>query len=120
VSEPSVVVSAHNPAEAATAKTIYILYLVGLIVGVTSIIGVIMAYVNRADAPEWVQTHYRMQIRTFWIGMLYGVISMVTMMIFVGFLLALLTVIWWIVRCAKGLKLLGQGMAYDNPATWLW
>jgi len=120
VSESSLVVSANNPSEAGTAKTVYILYLVGLVVGVTSIVGVVMAYVNRDSAPEWVQTHYRVQIRTFWIGVLYGVISMVTMMIVVGFLLGLFTLIWWIVRCAKGLKLLGQGAAYENPATWLW
>jgi uncharacterized membrane protein len=120
VSESSVVVSANSPAEAGTAKTIYILYLVGLVVGVTTIVGVVMAYVNREGASEWVQTHYRMQIRTFWIGVLYGVISMVTMMIVVGFFLGLFTLIWWIVRSAKGLKLLGQGAAYENPATWLW
>jgi uncharacterized membrane protein len=119
VSESSVVVSA-SPAEAGTAKTVYILYLVGLVVGVTTIVGVVMAYVNREGAPEWVQTHYRMQIRTFWIGVLYGVISMVTMMVVVGFFFGLFTLIWWIVRSAKGLKLLGQGAAYENPATWLW
>jgi uncharacterized membrane protein len=120
LSESSAVVTVHNPAEAGTAKIVYILYLVGLVVGITTIVGVVMAYVNRSDAPEWVQTHYRMQIRTFWIGVLYGVISMVTMMIVVGFLLALFTLIWWIVRCAKGLKLLSDGAAYENPATWLW
>jgi hypothetical protein len=36
-----------NPAEGETAKLIYILYLVSLIVGITAIVGVIMAYVNR-------------------------------------------------------------------------
>jgi len=75
---------------------------------------------NRGCAPEWVQTHYGMQIRTFWIEVLYGRISMVTMMIVVGFLFGLFTLIRWIVRCAKGLKLLSQGEAYENPATWLW
>jgi uncharacterized membrane protein len=120
VSESSGIVSAHNPAEAGTAKVIYILYLFGLVVGITPIVGLIMAYVNRPDASDWVQTHYRMQIRTFWIGLLYGVVSMVTMMIGIGFLLGLFTLIWWIVRCAKGLKLLGQGLAYEDSATWLW
>src|SRR4051794_34155120 len=59
-----------NPAEGDTAKLIYILYLASLIVGVTAIVGLIMAYVNRGGAPEWVETHYRLQIRTFWIGLL--------------------------------------------------
>jgi uncharacterized membrane protein len=74
-----------DPAEASTAQIVYALYLVGLVVGITPIVGVIMAYVNRAEAPEWVQTHYRLQIRTFWIGLLYGLIGGLTCMIIVGF-----------------------------------
>jgi len=114
------VITTNDPAEAATAKTIYILYLVGLVVGVTSIIGVIMAYVNRSDAPAWVQSHYQLQIRTFWIGVLYGVISFLTTFIIIGFFLGLFTLIWWIVRCARGLKAASVGASYQNPTTWLW
>ena len=120
MSQPNQFVGVANPAEAGTAKIIYILYLVGLIVGITPIIGLIMAYVNRSEAPAWVQSHYQLQIRTFWIGVLYGVISAVTSMIFIGFFLALFTLVWWIVRCAKGLKAASNGMAYDNPTSWLW
>ncbi len=109
-----------NPAEGDSARIIYVLYLVSLIVGVTSIIGVIMAYVYRADAPQWVQSHYRFQIRTFWIGLLYAFLSLLTVIIIVGLFFAVFTFIWWIVRSAKGLKLLGEGAPYENPATWLW
>ena len=109
-----------NPAEGDTAKLIYILYLASLIVGITGIVGVIMAYVNRGGAPEWVATHYRFQIRTFWIGLLYGLISLITVFILIGFLFALFTLVWWIVRCAKGLQQQSRGEPYDKPATWLW
>ncbi len=107
-------------AAARMATIVYILYLVGLAVGITTLVGVVIAYVNRADAPEWVQTHYQFQIRTFWIGMLYGVISVLTMLIIVGWLLALFTVVWLIVRCAKGMKQIANGAAYPNATTWLW
>src|SRR5207302_1151059 len=107
-------IARYDPAEGGTAQIVYILYLVGLVVGLTGIIGVIMAYVNRGDAPEWLRTHYRFQIRTFWIGLLYGVISILTLIIIVGFFFALFTFIWWIVRCVKGLKLLSQGTPYDK------
>lgn len=110
----------YDPGEGDTAKLVYILYLASLIVGVTAIIGVIVAYVNRSDAPAWVQTHYRLQIRTFWIGILYGVISFITAFVLIGFLFALFTLVWWIVRCAKGLQQQSRGEPYDNPATWLW
>jgi uncharacterized membrane protein len=109
-----------DPGEGDTAKLVYILYLASLIVGITAIIGVIVAYVNRGDAPDWVQTHYRFQIRTFWIGVLYGLISLITVFILIGFLFALFTLVWWIVRCAKGLQRQSRGEAYDNPTTWLW
>ena len=109
-----------DPVEGETAKVVYILYLVSLVVGLTSIVGVIMAYVNRADAPDWVGTHYRFQIRTFWIGLLYGALSLLTALIVIGIFFGLFTFVWWIVRCAKGLQQLGRGEAYDRPATWLW
>jgi uncharacterized membrane protein len=111
--------SGHDSAEGDTARIVYILYLVSLIAGVTCIIGVIVAYVYRADAPEWVRTHYRFQIRTFWIGLLYGFLSLLTAII-VGLLFGVFTFVWWIVRSVKGLKLLAQGAAYENSATWLW
>jgi uncharacterized membrane protein len=110
----------YDPAEGATAQIVYVLYLVSLAVGVTAIIGLVMAYVNRTDAPDWVQTHYRFQIRTFWIGLLYGFLSLLTVVIVAGLFGFLFTLIWWIVRCVKGLKALTQGAAYENPATWLW
>ena len=86
----------------------------------TSIIGVVMAYVYRADAPEWVASHYRFQFRTFWIGLLYAFLSVLTAIIIVGLLFGVFTFIWWIVRSVKGLKLLSEGAAHDKPATWLW
>jgi uncharacterized membrane protein len=106
--------------EAATAQLVYVLYLVSLAVGITGIVGVIMAYVNRTDAPDWLKTHYRLQIRTFWIGLLYGVLGLLTVILLIGFFVLAFLLIWWIVRCAKGLKYLGRGEPYPKPATWLW
>ena len=51
-----------GPSTDRTAKTIYILYLVGLVFGITSIIGIVMAYLNQNDSPEWLKSHYRFQI----------------------------------------------------------
>ena len=110
----------YNPAEGDSARLVYILYLVSLIAGVTSIIGIIIAYVYRDDAPEWVKSHYRFQIRTFWIALLYAFLSLLTAILIIGFLFAAFTFIWWIVRSVKGLKLLSLGLPHPDPATWLW
>jgi uncharacterized membrane protein len=109
-----------DPREGATANTIYVLYLVGLFVPFVSIAGVIMAYVNRREAPEWVQTHYRFQVRTFWIGLLYGVIGLVTFIIVIGFFFLCFVFVWWIVRCVKGMQAISAGAAYEHPTSWLW
>lgn len=101
-----------------TAKIIYILYLVGLFIGLTAIIGVVMAYINRSDAPAWLASHYRFQIRTFWIGLLYLLLGSILAAVVVGWLLVIFWMVWLIVRCAQGLKYLGRREAHPNPTTW--
>jgi uncharacterized membrane protein len=111
---------ATQPVSSSSAKIIYILYLASLLVGVTSLIGVIMAYVNVGDAPEPLKTHYRFQIRTFWIGVLYTVLSAILTAVIVGFIGFVFVAVWLIVRCVKGLKALDRGEPYPNVTTWLW
>ncbi len=108
-----------DAAEGRTANLIYILYLLSLIFGVTSLVGLVMAYINKGDAPEWVQSHYRFQIRTFWIGLLLGVIGAVTVAFGVGILILVFLCVWWIVRCVKGMKYISQGSAHPDPASWM-
>jgi uncharacterized membrane protein len=120
VSQAALVETTNNPAEAGTARVIYILYLVGLVVGITALVGVIMAYVNRGSAPAWVESHYQFQIRTFWIGLLYFLVSFVTSFVVVGLLLGALSLVWMIVRCVKGLQAASAGAPYANPRSWLW
>jgi uncharacterized membrane protein len=93
---------------------------VSLLSGITGVIGVIMAYVNVGDAPEPLRTHYRFQIRTFWIAVLYGLVAALLTLAVVGAFLIPLAAVWFIVRCVKGLKYLGRGEPYPNPGTWLW
>jgi uncharacterized membrane protein len=103
----------------AESKVIYILYLIGIIVPLTSLVGVVMAYINRKNAPEWLNSHYTYQIRTFWIGLLYSVISYITTVIFIGFILLLAVFVWLIVRCVKGMQYLERQQAVPNPESWL-
>jgi uncharacterized membrane protein len=107
---------------AGTAKIIYILYLISLapFVGfIPAIVGVIMAYLNQKDADEMLKTHYRFQIRTFWIGLLYLFIAGLLLFVLIGYLVWLFYVIWLIVRCVKGLQALDNNEALANPASWM-
>ena len=103
-----------------TVTIVYILYLVGLVVGVTALIAVVMAYVNKGGGPEWAESHYRFQIRTFWIGLLYGVVGVVLLMVLIGWIVLLFSVIWMIVRCVKGMKFASASQPYPTPGAWLW
>lgn len=109
-----------SSAAASNAQIIYILYLVSLVVGVTSIVGVIMAYVYRGEAPDWLRSHYRFQIRTFWIGLLYVVLGMLLSVVLIGFLLLLFWLIWLILRCVKGMQQLERREPITDIETWLW
>lgn len=102
-------------------QVIYVLYLAGLLtVNATLLIGVVMAYVYRADAPRWLRAHYRYQIRTFWIGMLYSVAAFVLSLFAVGALAWPLLAVWLVVRCAIGLRDVRRRRSPANPYSWLW
>ncbi len=107
------------PEGSGMAKLVYILYLVGIVFGLTSLIGVIIAYVNKSGAPDWLKSHYQFQIRTFWIGFLFGLIGLLLTIAFIGWLIIALAVVWLIIRCIKGFKYLDSNSAVPNPKTWL-
>ena len=113
---------------------VYILYLLGLLNGVTVLIGVIMAYALKDRASELHRTHYVFQIRTFWIGLVVGVIGGVIaaagfpllwlfgvgalLWILSGIIFAALWV-WFLLRCVLGLIKLLQGEAYPRPRAFI-
>lgn len=111
---------APKPADTTVVLVVYALMLAGFVVGFTPLIGVIVAYVYRGKGPAWLDEHYRFQIRTFWIGLLYGLIATILTMIGVGLMLMIALAIWLIVRCVKGFKAVQEKRAPSNVDTWLW
>ncbi len=104
------------------AKIVYVLYLLALVTAhVTGVVGVVIAYVYRGEAPAALRSHYRFQIRTFWIALLYGIVSAALLPLFgIGVAGFVFLAVWIIVRCVKGLRYLDRREAYPDPATWLW
>ena len=100
-------------------KLVYGLYLVSVLVGLTILVGLVIAYMNRGQvAGSWAESHYTYQIRTFWIGFLYGLISVLLMIVGIGFLLIFAVVIWGIARCIRGLQWASAGQPVPHPTTW--
>ncbi|PAQ06698.1 DUF4870 family protein [Mesorhizobium temperatum] len=100
------------------ALVIYILYLAGLAIGVTGLVGIVLAYINRGKAGGFVESHYTFLIRTFWIGLLYALISAVLMMVAIGFVLMFAVAVWFIARCILGLQALQRGEPVKDPESW--
>ncbi|QMW22551.1 DUF4870 family protein [Sandaracinobacteroides saxicola] len=99
---------------------IAILYLASFLVGITAIIGVVLAYVWKDEAhADWESSHYQYLIRTFWIGLLYSAIATILVVALIGILLYAVVAIWFIVRCAKSLSAAGSRSPIADPTSWL-
>ncbi|GAB6069040.1 membrane protein [Thiomicrorhabdus hydrogeniphila] len=107
------------PVSTTIPMAIYILYLVNFVLPFAGLVGVIMAYINKGDAADFLKSHYQFQIRTFWIGLLYVIVGALLTMVLIGWLVLLFYVVWLIVRCVKGLKYLGKQEAMPEPTSWM-
>jgi len=104
------------------ALVVYALYALGSIFtgGVLTLVGLVIAYVNRGDAAgTWVESHFQWQIRTFWIGALFALISILLMFLVIGFVLIILTAVWVVVRVAVGWSHLAKEQPIPNPTSWM-
>lgn len=101
-------------------QIIYVLYLVSFIFGgLTALIGLVIAYINRGKSEAWLESHYTWLIRTFWIGVLYVLAGVILSLLLIGFLILLAVAVWVIIRCVIGLQALGRGEPIQNPQSWV-
>jgi uncharacterized membrane protein len=85
------------------ATVVYALQAVGFFVGITWIVAIVVDYVKRDDANgTWLESHFRWQIRTFWFGLLWGVLGAILLLVLVGYFVLLADAIWIIYRIVKG------------------
>jgi uncharacterized membrane protein len=85
------------------ATAVYALQAAGFLSGITWLIAVIIDYVKRDDARgTWLESHFTWQIRTFWWGLLWGVIGAVLLLVLVGYLVLVANAVWIIYRIVKG------------------
>lgn len=114
---------------------IYVLYLVGFFTIITPVVGVILAYVSKTGPASWLDSHYDNAIHVFWKGILYMILSVVMICLcipffiqeqilpgilvaLIGSLAALAQLVWYIVRCVKGIMIASEKRAYPDPESW--
>jgi uncharacterized membrane protein len=89
---------------------VYALQAAGFVTGIAWIVAIVIDYVKRDDAKgTWLESHFSWQIRTFWWGLLWGVIGAITTLIVVGFAILFADAIWIIYRVVKGWLNLAEG-----------
>ncbi|ABV92624.1 membrane protein-like protein [Dinoroseobacter shibae DFL 12 = DSM 16493] len=89
-------------------KIVYGLYAVGYFVGITSLAGLIYAYITRGSDPL-ADSHFTFQIRTFWIGLGIGLVALASMVIGIGFLIWIFLLVWGLTRVISGFVLANDG-----------
>lgn len=74
------------------------------------VVAVVLNYVKKDDvAGTWLESHFRWQIRTFWWGLLWGVVGGVLSLVLIGFVVLFIDAVWIIYRIVKGWLNLNDG-----------
>ncbi len=86
------------------AYSVYILQALYFITGgVTAVVGVIINYIKDDDVRGlWLESHFRWQKATFWYGLLWSVLGVMTIWLGIGYLVLLAVAVWLIYRIARG------------------
>lgn len=100
------------------AKIVYFMFMIAIALGPLGIVGVIIAYVYHDNAPDWLRTHFRFQIRTFWIGAVYLAVGSILTLLLIGYLVLLFWAVWLVIRCVKGIQTLDSDEPITNVERW--
>lgn len=99
---------------------ISLLYLGSFVVGITGLIGVVMAFVWKGDSHEpWEATHFTWLINTFWIGLAGSVIGVMLTLVLIGIPILIAVAILVIVRSVMSLLRAQRREAMPNPGSWM-
>jgi uncharacterized membrane protein len=100
------------------AVAVHALYLASLVSGISAVVGLVIAYLRRADASDWARGHYEYAIRTFWIGLVAVVIAIPLCFLVIGFVLLPLIWVWFLLRSLLPLVKASRAEPLANPETW--
>lgn len=85
------------------AQLVYILQALSFAFGVTAVAGVVLNHLYLTQVRgTWLESHFRWQIRTFWLGLVWGVVGLMTYILVVGWLILIGVYLWTLYRVVKG------------------
>lgn len=103
----------------AVVNLVYILQAISCLIGFTAIVAVIINNVKKTDVDDsLLESHFRWQIETFWLGLIGIVVGSITAFWLIGYIILLSTWIWVIYRVTKGwLRLNDDRNMYDATSS---
>lgn len=111
---------------------VYALYLLGIVNGLTVLLGLILAYANRGGAGARMRSHYTFLIRTCWLWLAWVLIGVLLLAVgiplsfvlvgipiaTVGWAILALDHVWFAVRVILGVIYLARDEPYPRPYSW--
>lgn len=84
-------------------QVVYLMQALSFAFGVTAVVGVILNHLYLTHARgSWLESHFRWQIRTFWLGLVWGIVGLMTYLLVVGWLILIGVYLWTLYRVVKG------------------
>ncbi len=97
---------------------VYILQAFGFVIPILPIVGIIINFIKDDDVRgSWLETHFAWQKNTFWYGLLWTILGVVTAPFLIGYAVLGLLTIWFIYRIARGWIYLVDGKEMYRPNT---
>lgn len=100
-------------------RSAYVLFALSVVSGFPLLVGLIVAYLARGEAPVWLKSHYTFLINTFWYFIALFCVGIVLAFFLVGFMLLWLLPLWVAIRVIRGWLLLEDKKPVPAPDSWL-
>jgi uncharacterized membrane protein len=92
------------------------LYAASFLVGVTSLVAVVLAYMKRPEAVGTIwEGHLTYAIRTFWMGLIMGLIGVLLLFVLIGVPILIFVAVWFVVRIVRGFLAWNDNMPIADP-----
>ena len=102
------------------ATIVSLLYIAGFVVGVTGVVGFILALVWKDEvAGTWEESHLQFHVMTFVIGLAVGIIGSILTLVLIGIPILLALAVWILVRSVLALLKAQKHEPIADPKTWL-
>jgi uncharacterized membrane protein len=102
------------------ATIVSLLYIAGFVVGITGLVGFILALVWKDEvAGTWEESHLQFHVMTFVIGFVVAIVGGILSFILIGIPILLALAVWILVRSVLALLKAQKHEPIADPKTWL-